>query len=108
MSSADRVPVILNQQYQSPDLNTLQNLWSRWLTDFTYLRGKRDEPTINTVQMAVAANYSAVIGGLEVRPSGADLQIIAGGIIQLSPIAPATDDPFTGSTLGSRRDWREL
>lgn len=99
MSSADRIPFILNEQYQSPDLNTLQNLWSRWLTDATYLRGKRDDPAVNTAQMSIAANYSVVIGGLEVRASGANIQIIAGGILQISPIAPVTDDPFTQTTL---------
>lgn len=100
MSSADRVPFIVNERYVSTDLNTLQNLWPRWLTDVQAYANAFVIPGVNNAPVSVGSLLTLVLGGLEVNANGTSIDVSRGALIQPSPIAAATDDPISAMAIG--------
>lgn len=87
--SQDTVPFSRNERYASDDLNELQRLAARLPQD---VAAAPIEPVLLTTGSASTAPVpvvSAVLSGLEVAPSGADL-VIAPGLVAYQP-APAED-----------------
>ncbi len=100
MSAADRVVFILNERYVSSDLNILENLWARWLTDALVYRDAQVLPAVSSSAVGAPVLMQAVLGGLEVSANGTSIDVAKGALVQTSPIAPVTDDPITAMAIG--------
>jgi hypothetical protein len=78
MALLDKVPFVLNEQYKSEDLNTLQDVGAAWTDDAAAF------PTATRVTSTPAAAipadelYPVVLGGLNASPSGGNVSIAAG------------------------------
>jgi hypothetical protein len=78
MSLSDKVPFVLNEQYKSEDLNTLQDVAAAWADDAAAF------PTAtrftSTPAAAIPADelYPVVLGGLNASPSGGNVSIAPG------------------------------
>jgi hypothetical protein len=78
MALLDKVPFVLNEQYKSEDLNTLQDVAAAWADDAAAF------PTAtrftSTPAAAIPADelYPVVLGGLNASPSGGNVSIAPG------------------------------
>ena len=78
MALSDKVPFVLNEQYKSEDLNTLQDVGEAWTDDAAAF------PTAtrftSTPAAAIPADelYPVVLGGLNASPSAGNVSIAAG------------------------------
>ncbi len=98
MSLLDKVPFVLNEQYVSDDLNTLQDVIDAWIDDAAAFS------TFNRATAAIASaipvdeQNPVVLGGLGATPSANDISI-APGIAVVPDLGAAPNRPLSQEAL---------
>lgn len=99
MSSADTIPIILNQQYTSDDVNNLQDIWAKWLNDAVGYGNSKTDLLLNTSSPAATNLVGVVLGGLEIIPDGTGVKIKRGALSMPTISSPSGDEPISGVEL---------